>query len=297
MHTLLPRLLSRRAPRVLACAASALVLAACSSLPPAGTSASASPSPSPTTATTMPSSTASSLLFAYHWDLDRAVDARGADQPQLTRTAPQAPVRLRFVQGEGGSAARLSVANLCNTMSAGVDVAGDTLRVGRPVATMRACSDAQLMARERLVGQQLGSIRQWKLVAADAQPGQQPRLELGLADGSTWLLQGTPTDETRYGGQPERVFLEVAPQRVACSHPLMPNHRCLQVRTVRYADNGIRQSVGEWEAFYSEIQGYQHVAGVRNVLRVNRYEPRNRPADASRYVYVLDMAVESEIVP
>ena len=125
--------------------------------------------------------------------------------------------------------------------------------------------------------------------------GGKPRLELRLADGSTWYLAGKPTDQTLYGGKPERIFLEVAPQRVACSHPLMPNHQCLQVRTVQYADNGTKTSVGEWGPFYDEIKGYQHEAGVRNVLRVNRYERKNVPADASRYVYVLDMKVESEI--
>ena len=32
------------------------------------------------------------------------------------------------------------------------------------------------------------------------------------------------------------------------------------------------------------------------MLRVKRFERSNPPADASRYVYVLDLVVESEIV-
>jgi hypothetical protein len=32
------------------------------------------------------------------------------------------------------------------------------------------------------------------------------------------------------------------------------------------------------------------------VLRINRYQRQQVPADASRYVYVLDMVVESESV-
>jgi len=274
------------APRLVACAAAALMLAACNSAPSSAPASSNSP-----TASTMPANTSSSTLYAYHWDLERVLDAKGAALPQYAAAAAQGPVRLSFVAGEGGSGARIGVANLCNSMSASVEVDGDRMRVGKPMSTMRACADRQLMALENLVGQQLGTIQQWKL--GDA--GSQPRLELRLADGSTWYLAGKPTDQTLYGGKPERIFLEVAPQRVACSHPLMPNHQCLQVRTVQYADNGTKTSVGEWGPFYDEIKGYQHEAGVRNVLRVNRYERKNVPADASRYVYVLDMKVESEI--
>lgn len=275
------------APRLIACAAAALMLAACNSAPSASTPASSN---TPTTST-MPASTASSPLYAYHWDLERAVDAKGAALPQYAAVAPQGPVQLTFLSGEDSNGARVSVANLCNVMSAGFELDGDKMRVGRPMSTMRACADSKLMALENLVGQQISTIQQWKLTDA----GSQPRLELRLADGSTWHLAGKPTDQTLYGGKPERIFLEVAPQRVACSHPLMPNHQCLQVRTVQYADNGTKKSVGEWGAFYDEIKGYKHEAGVRNVLRVNRYERKNVPADASRYVYVLDMTVESEI--
>lgn len=268
MHPLIPRLV--------VCVAASVVLAACTSAPPATSSTSAA-------------STSASTLFAHHWDLQQAVDAKGARLPQFA--AASQPMRLSFVQAEGAQGARVVVSGLCNNMSAGVELDGDKMRVGKPMSTLRACPDRQLMALEQLVSQQLGTVQQWKRVAA---ADTQPRLELRLADGSTWLLQGQPTDQSLYG-QPERVFLEVAPQRVACSHPLMPNHQCLQVRTVQYADNGTKRSVGEWGAFYSEIQGYKHEPGVRNVLRVNRYEPQNRPADASRYVYVLDMTVESEI--
>ena len=284
MHTFVPRLL--------AAAAAAVLLAACNSAPSATSPSSASH----TAVSTMPASAAFSSLFAYHWDLERAVDAKGAPVPQFASAAQPAPMRLSFLQGEGRNGARIVVSNLCNNMSAGFDVDGDKMRVGKSISTMRICADAQLMALENLVGQQLGTVQQWKLIPA-GMANSPPRLELRLADGSTWLLRGTPTDQTLYGGQPERVFLEVAPQRVACNHPLMPNHRCLQVRTVQYADNGGKKSVGEWGPFYDEIQGYRHEAGVRNVLRVNRYTPQNRPADASRHVYVLDMVVESGVAP
>ena len=274
------------APRLVACAAAALMLAACNSAPSAS-----APNNSPS-ASTMPVNNAMSTLYAYHWSLERAVDANGAALPQYSAAAAQGPVRLTFVADEGNRGSRLSVANLCNNMSAGFALDGDKMRVSKPMSTMRACADRQLMALENLVGQQISTIEQWKLSDTGSS---QPRLELRLADGSTWYLAGKPTDQTLYGSKPDRIFLEVAPQRVACNNPLMPNQQCLQVRTVQYADNGTKQSVGAWGPFYDEIKGYQHEAGVRNVLRVNRYARKNVPADASRYVYVLDMTVESEI--
>ena len=41
------------------------------------------------------------------------------------------------------------------------------------------------------------------------------------------------------------------------------------------------------------IEGYTHEDGVRNVVRVKRYEVKNPPADAPSQAYVLDMVVES----
>jgi hypothetical protein len=72
--------------------------------------------------------------------------------------------------------------------------------------------------------------------------------------------------------------------------------QCLRVREIHYGDNGVKTSTGEWENFYSEIEGYKHEPGIRNVLRIQRYKRQNVPADASAYAYVLDMVVESERV-
>jgi hypothetical protein len=92
------------------------------------------------------------------------------------------------------------------------------------------------------------------------------------------------------------MFIEVAAQRVACSHPLIPNYQCLQVRRIEYDGQGLKTKVGPWENWYGEIQGYTHQPGVRNVLRIQRYPVANPPADAPSHADVLDMTVESEIV-
>ena len=120
---------------------------------------------------------------------------------------------------------------------------------------------------------------------------------LRFDDGGMLAFEGAPTPATRYGGEGETVFLEIAPERVACSHPLIPDKQCLQVREIRYDDKGLKVGTpGAFEHFYDSIEGYTHEPGIRNVLRVDRYTVKNPPADASPQAYVLDMVVESESV-
>jgi hypothetical protein len=168
---------------------------------------------------------------------------------------------------------------------------GNDIQLTQTMSTKRACADQALMQLEQRVGQLLPSMKRYQLTA-----GATSRLQLIFADGSRWELAGQPTPQTQYGGPAERIFLEVAPERVACSHGVMKNAQCLRVREIRYADNGVKQSVGEWQMFYGEIQGWQHEKGMRNVLRINRYAVKTPPADASAYAYVLDMVVETERV-
>jgi hypothetical protein len=162
--------------------------------------------------------------------------------------------------------------------------------MGPAISTKRACPDADLMRLEDRVGAALPQVQRYRLQPAAGTP----RLVLFLTDGSRWELDGAPTPQTRYGSAGERVFLEVAPQQVACSSGVMPNAQCLRVREVRYADNGVKQSVGQWQVFHGRIEGYTHEAGLRNVLRIQRFKLSNPPADAPAFAYVLDMVVETE---
>lgn len=253
----------------------ASLAAACSSTPPAAPMPTASP--------------AAPQMQAYEWDLTAAFD--GKNQPATQWLLPgQKPARLHFAEQ------RVAVQNLCNAASAAYRIDGERLQVERPMSTLRACAEPGLMQLEQRVLQQLPQVQRYALQGG----AETPRLVLHFADGSRWEMAGTPTPETRFGAAGERVFLEVAPQRVACNHPLMPQAQCLSVRDVHYGDNGVRQSVGAWRVFHGEIEGYQHEPGMRNVLRLQRY-PATRPgqpqpADAPRHVYLLDMVVETERV-
>ena len=73
--------------------------------------------------------------------------------------------------------------------------------------------------------------------------------------------------------------------------------QCLQVRELKYDKNGVAVGTpGEWQPLSQNIEGYTHEAGIRNVLRVKRFNVKNPPAGAPSTAYVLDLVVESEVV-
>ena len=238
-------------------------------------------------------------LSAYHWQLEAAVDAHGAQDTRWVppRTLNQQPLQLTF-----DGAQRLSIQGLCNAMGSGYQIDGNTIRLQPIAGTMRMCSQQDVMHYEREVANHLPRASRWEIAAAPgvATPGpgavQAPVLTLTFQDGGRWQLKGVPTDVTRYGSAGEIQFLEISPDTIACNHPLMPGHACLNVREVYYDANGIKRGHGPWQAFYGSIQGYTHQPGVRQVLRIKRYPLAQAPVDASRYAYVLDMAVEAEQV-
>jgi heat shock protein HslJ len=257
-----------------------LALAACAKPPqgePATTPAAETPA---ATAATAP--TDAPALSANHWRLTDAKNAQGQRIDALFVNADK-PVQLDFVD------ARVGVGNTCNRMGGSYSVAGDELMFDRMASTMMACSDARLMALDQEVGKRLeGSLKFAQ--SADT-------LTLTTVGGDVLTFSGEATAETRYGGPGETVFLEIAAQTKPCSHPLIPDKQCLQVRELKYDDKGIKTGTdGAFENFYGDIEGYAHESGIRNVLRVKRYTIKNPPADGSSLAYVLDMVVESEIV-
>ncbi|MCL7715772.1 META and DUF4377 domain-containing protein [Stenotrophomonas mori] len=222
-------------------------------------------------------------LGANHWLLEAATDSAGKRIDALFVRADK-PITLDF--GDG----RLSVDNACNRMSGGYSLSGGEMTISRMASTMMACTDPAVMALDKAVGSRLeGTLKVQQLDGAT--------LRLATASGDVLTFAGEPTAETRYGGPGETVFLEVDAQTKPCSHPLIRDMQCLQVREVHYDDKGLEQGErGAYGNFYDTIQGYDHEPGVRNVLRVKRYTVKNPPADASSRAYVLDMVVGSESV-
>ena len=260
-----------------------LLLAAC---PARQAATDATPPPPPNAPTPPPAPQAPDLaaeLPRFHWRLQDATDASGKRIDALFARA-ELPLQLEFRDG------RIAVANTCNRMMGRYATSAGTLTVERLASTMMACVDPKLMALDREAGARLQGPLAMGLVAGDA-----PRLTLRNAAGDQLTFAGTPTPETRYGGPGERIFLEVAAQTARCSHPLIPDMQCLQVRELQYDDKGLKiGDPGPFGNFYATIEGYTHEPGVRNVLRVDRYEIKDPPADAPSQAFVLDMVVESD---
>ena len=254
-----------------------LALAACTTPP-------ASPPAAAIADTSAPAATLDAATLAgNHWRLHDA-SANGVRIDALL-VRPQQPLTLDF--GDG----RVSVDNACNRISGSYTIKGSTLVVGQAMSTQVACSDPKIMALDGEIGSRLQGTLQAALTDANT-------LVLTTANGDSLSFRGEPTADTRYGGPGERVFLEVAAQTKPCSHPLIADMQCLQVREIRYDDNGLKIGTpGEYQHFYTPIEGYTHQAGTRNVLRVNRYTIKNPPADGSSVAYVLDMVVESALEP
>lgn len=243
------------------------------------------PNAMPTMPTVKPTAVS---LQSHNWVLDSALSPNGQRDTQwaVPSASPQTEraIAIDFLDSQ-----ILTVRRLCNVLNGRYTLDGANIKVDRMVSTLMACNQPALMALEKKVGQQLQQVQTWNI-----QADPQPRLSLTFANGASWTFKGTPTNETLYG-KSERIFLEVGAHKVPCNNPGMPNAQCLQVRELQY-DNGLKKSVTPWSIFTSNIDGYTHQPGVRNVLRINRYQRADAPADASRYIYVLDMAIESEII-
>ena len=225
-------------------------------------------------------------LINHRWALESAVDAQGKRIDALF-PGPKHTLTLSFEADSAG------VSRGCNQMGGAYTLdAQSQLAIGQMRSTMRACEDALMQADQAI--RTLLSTPQRSHVEGSAQP----RLHLESGSGETSIWVGQPTAEARYGGPGETMFLEVAPKRIACNHPMIPNHQCLHVREIRYDAQGLKQSPpGEWQPLYENIEGFEHRAGVRHVLRVKKFKRAAPPADASSIVYVFDMAVETEQMP
>lgn len=220
-------------------------------------------------------------LGARHWQLAEAVDARGA---RIDALQPGADGRLQL----DFSGDALSVSGGCNRMHAGYALEGARLNVGPMAQTEMHCEGGGMAADEAISARLTGGALSLTLEGE--------RLRLVTTGGDRLAFDGIPTADARYGGEGERVFLEVAAQRVPCQHPLMPDYRCLHVRDVHYDEGGLKTGTGDWRFLYQDIEGYTHRPGTREVLRLKRYRIAQAPADGASLVHVLDMVVESETV-
>ena len=258
----------------------ALVAAAASALPASPAAATDAAAPTP------PRRTADAALVRslqdHDWTLRAAVDAAG--KPLEALLVPGHPFVMHFDD------ARLTVQGGCNLLSGAWRLSPQNrLTVGRVASTQKAC-EPPLMAADTAMAAALAAP-----LEARVEAGEPPTLHLVSAERQALSFSGRRTSKSLYGA-PTRIFLEVASQRAACTPAPPPAGTCLQVRELRFDDKGLRVGEpGPWQAFHGEIVGYTHQPGVSNVLRINRFKRPQPPADASAYVYELDLVVESRV--
>ena len=225
------------------------------------------------------------MLERYRWTLESATDSRNRRIPMLPPSKDR-PVVLSF------SGNRFSLQGPCNRMMGGYEISAPmqlTVR-GGPASTMMGCNPALMNADTVLAGILAKPLR------VEMDTGQSPRMRLRSASNDTLTFTGEATPEALYGPG-TTVFLEIAPQPIACEHPPAAETRCLQVRERHYDEHGL--PVGppeEWRPLYENIQGFTHKEGVRNVVRLKRFDRNPTAAGTPSTLYVLDLIVETQII-
>lgn len=226
------------------------------------------------------------LLGTHHWRLQDATDAQGRRIDALL-VRPEQPIQVDLADG------RIRIANSCNGMSGSYQLLGDEVRIGELVGTKMGCADPAIANLDNEVRKHLKNGSRIALM-----PGTPPRLQWRTPDGDVLRFSAEATSESRFGGQGETVFLEIAAQTVRCRPGLSPNTiDCLQVREVSYNDQGLRAGEpGPWQPFSGSIEGYTHELGIRTVLRAKRFPIASAHMDQPQVAYILEMQLESESV-
>ena len=224
------------------------------------------------------------MLEDHRWVLVHAVDVTNQ---RLDALFPDPERSFEF----GFQESRLQVNGGCNGLRGAFAVNADgMLEVTGGMSTMMACA-APLMAADAALAALMAEPLEPVLVS-----GAQPTLALLTRAGDALVLTGELTLEARFGA-PTRVFLEVAAQTVACERSPRGDGQCLQVRERNFDEQGLLVGTpSEWQPFTSTIEGYQHQPGIRNVLRLERFQPAGGPGVPAGPFYVLDLVVTSEVV-
>ena len=223
-------------------------------------------------------------LGRYRWTLVSATDANNRRIPGLP-PGQDHPVVLSF------AGSRLSVQGPCNRFVGGYQInAANQLTANVAASTMMAC-DPALMRADSALSSLLAKPLQ---VQMTGRPSAQ--LQLVSPGNGTLHFTGEPTPESLYGAG-TTVFLEIAPQSVACPNPPPPSTRCLQYRERHFDEKGLAVGTpGAWKPLTFNIEGFTHREGERNVLRVKQFQRPASAGSASSNLYVLDLVVESETV-
>jgi heat shock protein HslJ len=220
-------------------------------------------------------------LHDHRWTLRAAT---GVDGQQIDALFPPAAAAFAMAFEDN----RIRFDGGCNGLSGGIRIEDEErLRIQGPATTLMACEPALMAADAALADVLAGPLR------AVAARGSAPALALVADAGQVLLFTGTPTHAARYGAA-TIVFLEVAAQKAPCDPAAAAGGECLQVRTIEFDPQGLRVGTpGAFASFPHTIEGFEHQAGIRNVLRIRKFPS---PEGFGEGIHVLDLVVESEVV-
>lgn len=235
-----------------------------------------------TTTSTQPSHVDKAEKADYSYILASELkNYRWAYQPSGT----QEPIVLHFEKDQ------LHIDTGCNTMATTWEAKEQHLVVGEIMTTLKGCS-AALTQQE---GFAAGFFQNKNTpFTVDIFDRSQPILTLTHTDGKDYKFIGTDTPEHKYQSQPDIIFMEVAAETKTCTGVAV--QQCLQVREIKYNESFSKSTVGDWQLFYGNIEGFKHDPNVRTVLRLKRFTIAKPAADQSKYAYVHDLTVEQELV-
>jgi len=229
------------------------------------------------------------ILQDHQWSLTAATD----NQAQAIATLfPADAPPFSFTFSVSPPAATLNFKGGCNNFGGRFQLNERGELVAGPMrSTMMACQPA-LMQADTALAAMLAQPLQVAIIW-----GAPPQLQLQTASKEVLTLTGQVTPEALYGPA-TLMFLEVGAEALPCRNPRNAATTCLQVREISFDEKGLRSAApGPWQPFYDDIEGYTHTPGQRNVLRVKRFDRQATTEDGATAVYVLDLIVETEVMP
>lgn len=224
------------------------------------------------------------ILTSYYWQLQ---DAKDAQQVPLSALFVQKekPVQIEFDNDH------FYVSNTCNNMRGAYSINQNQLTLDSVLATKKMCDD-QLSRLDDEIGKRFYEQVSYRISSEEKQPA----LTITTKNGDILTFIGKPTPETRFNSKGEIIFLEIAPQKTPCSKT-SPEKQCMQVRQIDYDHNAVKsKTLGAWQDFDQNIEGYEFQTGVRNIIRVKKYSKNGQAKTPDQAVYILDMIIETENV-
>lgn len=223
------------------------------------------------------------MLTRYRWTLTTATDANAQPINELMAIKKQVTLSFSHYQAQN----RVSYSVGCNTMSAGYQLAAQTLTTENSMSTQMSCGELDI-AENHLNKRMQGSS---EIVLSDQLP---PTLTQVTSDAATLVWTGKMTAQAKYNSKGETIFWAIDAESKPCAHDSAQH--CLQVTPLTYDDQGIKINEGEKMEFAGTIDGYQPDSKHDNVLRLQRYPLENSAVTGVEYAYVLDMVIESKMV-